>query len=125
MIKIIRPGQLTFNGHCDRCGCEFTYELGDLATTGCMESVDCPTCKKTIYHMGKSAGNLAAGVRNITPTPGYLYELKDLGIWDAIDTASTSATSAGACNTTITTAHNCTCAEPCATCTCESSKIST
>ncbi len=119
MIKIIRPGQLTFNGHCDRCGCEFTYELSDLFSRGCSEGVDCPTCKKTIYHMGKSTGSLAAGVQ-ITPTPGYLYELKDLGTLDIIDTASTSATSAGTCNTT---AHNCTCTEPCATCTCESSKI--
>ena len=69
MIKIIKPGQVTFNGYCDRCGCEFTYELIDINLTG---SLECPTCRKTIYHPSRTARTLQ---REVSPTPGYLYEL--------------------------------------------------
>ena len=71
MIKIIKPGQVTFNGYCDRCGCEFTYELIDINLTG---SLECPTCRKTIYHPSRAARTLQRGV---SPTPGYLYELTE------------------------------------------------
>ena len=50
-IKIVKPGQTEFNGFCDRCGCQFTYELSDLNLTG---TVNCPTCNKTFYHPSRT-----------------------------------------------------------------------
>jgi hypothetical protein len=46
-IKIIKPGMTEFCGCCDRCGCEFSYELVDIQLTG---KINCPTCGKDYYH---------------------------------------------------------------------------
>ena len=45
-IKITKPGQTVFHGFCDRCGCEFTYELVDLKLSAVGNKVSCPTCGK-------------------------------------------------------------------------------
>lgn len=49
-VKIIKPGQTEFNGFCDRCGCEFTYELADLKLSHA-NRVACPTCGQDVYHV--------------------------------------------------------------------------
>lgn len=50
MIKILKSGQTVFYGFCDRCGCEFTYELSDLKLSAVGNKVSCPTCGKDYYH---------------------------------------------------------------------------
>jgi hypothetical protein len=50
MIKITKPGQKEFHGFCDRCGCEFTYELVDLKLSAMGNKVNCPTCGKDYHH---------------------------------------------------------------------------
>lgn len=50
MIKITKPGQKEFHGFCDRCGCEFTYELADLKLSAVGNKVSCPTCGKDYHH---------------------------------------------------------------------------
>jgi hypothetical protein len=54
MIKIIKPGQKTFIGFCERCGCEFTYELNDLKLSATGNKVSCPTCSKDYIHPTKT-----------------------------------------------------------------------
>ena len=54
MIKIIKAGQKEFIGFCDRCGCEFTYELDDLKLSCSSDKVNCPTCGKDYYHSTKN-----------------------------------------------------------------------
>ena len=49
-IKITKPGQTVFHGFCDRCGCEFTYELIDLKLSAVGNKVSCPTCGKDYLH---------------------------------------------------------------------------
>ena len=49
-IKITKPGQTVFRGFCDRCGCEFTYEIVDLALSALGNKVSCPTCGKDYLH---------------------------------------------------------------------------
>ena len=49
-IKITKPGQTVFHGFCDRCGCEFTYELIDLKLSAVGNKVSCPTCGKDYIH---------------------------------------------------------------------------
>ena len=46
-VKVIKPGMTEFCGFCDRCGCEFSYELVDIQLTG---KTNCPTCGKDYYH---------------------------------------------------------------------------
>lgn len=46
-VKVIKPGVTEFCGFCDRCGCEFSYELVDIQLTG---KTNCPTCGKDYYH---------------------------------------------------------------------------
>lgn len=50
MIKITKPGQKEFHGFCDRCGCEFTYEIVDLKLSAIGNKVSCPTCGKDYQH---------------------------------------------------------------------------
>ena len=50
MIKITKPGQKEFHGFCDRCGCEFTYEVVDLKLSASGNKVSCPTCGKDYIH---------------------------------------------------------------------------
>ena len=45
-IKIIKQGKTKFTAYCDRCGCEFTYEMEDVVG----EIVRCPCCKNHIVH---------------------------------------------------------------------------
>lgn len=46
-VKVIKPGKTEFCGFCDRCGCEFSYELVDIQLTG---KTNCPMCGKDYYH---------------------------------------------------------------------------
>ena len=46
-VKVIKPGMTEFCGFCDRCGCEFSYELVDIQLTG---KTNCPMCGKDYYH---------------------------------------------------------------------------
>ncbi len=69
-IKTIRPGRAQFDGFCDRCGCEFTYEIADLKLSA-SDKVACPTCGKDYYHKP------LAKVEQTLQTP-YPYSLKDL-----------------------------------------------
>lgn len=48
-IKVIREGQKTFTAFCERCGCEFTYELSDLKLSHA-DRVACPCCGQDHYH---------------------------------------------------------------------------
>lgn len=47
MIKVIKHGEQKFLGKCDRCGCEFIYDLDDISISN---SVPCPDCIGRIYH---------------------------------------------------------------------------
>lgn len=47
MIKVIKHGETTFLGKCDRCGCEFTYNLDDVNIAN---TVPCPDCIGRVYH---------------------------------------------------------------------------
>jgi DNA-directed RNA polymerase subunit RPC12/RpoP len=48
-IKIIKSGTLVYIGFCSRCGCEFSYDLGDLKlSTG--NRISCPTCGEYFFH---------------------------------------------------------------------------
>jgi len=49
MIKTIKEGQKVFTKICDRCGCEFSYELEDLNAA---DFVQCPCCHKLLTHIG-------------------------------------------------------------------------
>ncbi len=51
-IKVVKPGQTEFTGFCERCGCEFTYELLDLKLRH-SDTVACPTCGKDFYHVSR------------------------------------------------------------------------
>ena len=46
MIKIIKDGQKDFIARCSTCGCEFSYQLGDIG----MGSVVCPCCGGYVAH---------------------------------------------------------------------------
>lgn len=48
MIKIIKPGKKEFTAICDKCGCEFTYELSDLSLNN---YVPCPECHYGYLHL--------------------------------------------------------------------------
>lgn len=61
MIKIIKKGQKTFTRTCDRCGCEFQYDLSDLSGT---EYISCPYCHTTITHIGPKAIKIDLGKAN-------------------------------------------------------------
>lgn len=52
-VKVVKPGQTVFNGFCDRCGCEFTYEVADLKLAA-SDKIACPTCGKDYYHLTKT-----------------------------------------------------------------------
>lgn len=49
-IKIIKEGRKTFTAFCERCGCEFTYDLNDLKLSCASDKIACPTCGKDFYH---------------------------------------------------------------------------
>ncbi len=46
MIKIIKDGQKDFIAKCQTCGCEFSYQLGDIG----LGSVVCPCCGHYVAH---------------------------------------------------------------------------
>ena len=46
MIKIIKDGQKDFIAKCPACGCEFSYQLGDIGAG----SVLCPCCGGYVAH---------------------------------------------------------------------------
>lgn len=46
MIKIIKDGQKNFIAKCQTCGCEFSYQLGDIG----LGSVVCPCCRHYVAH---------------------------------------------------------------------------
>lgn len=48
MIKIIKDGQKDFIAKCPTCGCEFSYQLGDIG----LRLVVCPCCGHYVVHKG-------------------------------------------------------------------------
>lgn len=48
MVKIIKDGQKDFIAKCPTCGCEFSYQLGDIG----LNSVVCPCCGRYVAHKG-------------------------------------------------------------------------
>ena len=48
MRKIIKSGKTEFVSVCSRCGCEFSYEIGDIADDN---YVRCPECNGLVYHV--------------------------------------------------------------------------
>lgn len=48
MIKIIKDGQKEFIANCNVCGCQFSYDVGDIS----FGSVPCPCCGH--YYMHKN-----------------------------------------------------------------------
>ena len=63
MIKIIKDGRKEFVGNCDMCGCEFSYDISDVAFT----SVPCPCCGHHYVH--KNLNSIPISV-----TPGELQK---------------------------------------------------
>lgn len=49
MIEVIKQGNARFTMECDKCGCEFTYNLSDL---NCFDNINCPCCGKSLHHIG-------------------------------------------------------------------------
>ena len=55
-VKITKPGKYEFTGHCDGCGCEFTYGSEDVGLRGSIAKVvgiDCPHCGRALIHHGE------------------------------------------------------------------------
>ena len=51
MIRIVKNGQTTFAARCDRCLCDFEYELADLSKKrGYAEYISCPCCGQDVRH---------------------------------------------------------------------------
>ena len=46
MVKIIKDGQKDFIAKCPTCGCEFSYQLGDIG----LNSVVCQCCGNYVAH---------------------------------------------------------------------------
>lgn len=46
MVKIIKEGKKEFIGNCKDCGCEFSYDIRDVA----LGSVPCPCCGHYYVH---------------------------------------------------------------------------
>jgi DNA-directed RNA polymerase subunit RPC12/RpoP len=66
-IKIIRSGTLVYTGFCSRCGCEFSYDLGDLKlSTG--NRISCPTCGEYFFHPVQARTLNSFGWANCTNT---------------------------------------------------------
>lgn len=61
MIKIIKDGQKDFIAKCLTCGCEFSYQLGDIG----LNSVMCPCCGHYVAHRGFEEPYLATGTHAI------------------------------------------------------------
>lgn len=61
MIKIIKDGQKEFVGKCQICGCEFSYQLGDIG----LGSVTCPCCGGYVAHKEFEEPSLATGTHAI------------------------------------------------------------
>lgn len=57
MIKIIKDGQKDFIAKCPTCGCEFSYQLGDIG----LNSVMCPCCGRYVAHKQFEEPSLGAG----------------------------------------------------------------
>lgn len=57
-IRVIKPGRTQFDGFCERCGCEFTYEISDLKLSH-SNKVSCPTCGESFYHKNLTRSTLA------------------------------------------------------------------
>ena len=61
MIKIIKEGQKDFIAKCPTCGCEFSYQSGDIG----LSSVVCPCCGHYIAHKEFKELSLATGTHAI------------------------------------------------------------
>ena len=61
MIKIIKDGQKDFIAKCPTCGCEFSYQLGDIG----LGSVVCPCCGHYVAHKKFEEPSLATGTHAI------------------------------------------------------------
>lgn len=61
MIKIIKDGQKDFIAKCPTCGCEFSYQLGDIG----LGSVVCPCCGHYVVHKEFEEPSLATGTHEI------------------------------------------------------------
>jgi len=61
--KIIHEGRSTFHGHCQDCGCEFTYERSDVWRNYVRggEGVACPGCGAWCRHFGAGGTSWAPG----------------------------------------------------------------
>ena len=57
-IRVVKPGRTQFDGFCERCGCEFTYEISDLKLSH-SNRVSCPTCGESFYHKNVTRSTLA------------------------------------------------------------------
>lgn len=57
MIQIITKGPENFKVTCQRCLCEFTYELSDLVKYISYEYITCPQCKHEILHTPQNVSN--------------------------------------------------------------------
>jgi DNA-directed RNA polymerase subunit RPC12/RpoP len=53
--RIIHKGTDTFHAHCGECGCEFTYDRGDITNDYVHggKRVSCPHCGNSIMHLGE------------------------------------------------------------------------
>lgn len=51
MTRIIKNGKTNFTARCERCLCDFEYELSDLSKKhGYVEYIRCPCCGLDIRH---------------------------------------------------------------------------
>lgn len=83
MIKIIKDGQKDFVAKCTTCGCEFSYQLGDIG----LNSVRCPCCGHYVAHKEFEEPSLATGTHAI---PGKFTQ-QTTADWIAPDVTITSS----------------------------------
>lgn len=84
MIKIIKDGQKDFIAKCPTCGCEFSYQLGDIG----LNSVACPCCGCYVAHKGFDELPLATGKRAF---PQETNQKMSTANWIAPDVTLTSS----------------------------------
>ena len=53
MITIIKEGKKVFKTKCNRCGCEFSYQLEDL-DIALKQYTYCPCCNNQCYHKNQA-----------------------------------------------------------------------
>lgn len=83
MIKIIKDGKKDFIAKCPTCGCEFSYQLGDIG----LNSVVCPCCGHYVAHKGFEEPCLATGTHAIPCN----FTQKTTADWIAPDVTITSS----------------------------------